>query len=68
MRRKERLTLSTDDDLVTSKPDEQVINDLIERRKLQQDALKKIIMYMDKSGHDEKSTRPKDSGQEDVKS
>lgn len=68
MRKKERLTLSTDDDLVTGKPDEQVINDLIERRKLQQDALKKIMMYMDKSGHDKKSARPKHSGQEDVKS
>ena len=66
MHKKERLSLSTDEDLVTGKPDEQVINDLIQRRKLQQDALKKIMMYMDKSGQDEKSTPPEDSGQEDA--
>jgi hypothetical protein len=33
-----------------AQPDEQVINDLMAQRKLQQDALKKIITSMDKSG------------------
>ena len=33
-------------------PDDQIISDLIAKRKLQQDALKKIITSMDKSSED----------------
>jgi hypothetical protein len=44
-------------------PDEQVIIDLMAKRKLQQDALKKIITSMDKSS-DESSSPPKDAAKE----
>lgn len=42
-------------------PDEQIINDLMAKRKLQQDALKKIITSMDKSdeGDDAKDIKHK---------
>jgi hypothetical protein len=39
--------------------DDQIISDLIAKRKIQQDALKKIITSMDKSS--EKSNDPKNS-------
>ena len=37
-------------------PDEQIIIDLMEKRRLQQDALKKIITSMDKSSDDSDAT------------
>ena len=42
-------------------PDEQIINDLMAKRKLQQDALKKIITSMDKNdeGDDSKDIKHK---------
>ena len=39
-------------------PDDQIINDLMAKRKLQQDALKKIITSMDKSSEDGSDTNP----------
>ena len=48
MSRKEKIPLKPRDKK-GEQPDEQIINDLIAKRKLQQDALKKIITSMDKS-------------------
>jgi len=39
-------------------PDDQIISDLIAKRKLQQDALKKIITSMDKSSEDGNNSNP----------
>ena len=55
MRKNEQLALSTDENKATGDPDEQ-INELIQRRKLQQHALKKIITSIDKTGDEEKSS------------
>jgi len=55
MRKNERLALSTDEKKATVGPDEQ-INELIQRRKLQQHALKKIITSIDKTGTNEKNS------------
>jgi len=68
MRKKERLTLNTNEILVPGNLDEQMINDLIQQRKLQQDALMKIMTYMDKSGQDEKSAHPEVPRHDEVKS
>jgi hypothetical protein len=42
-------------------PDEQIIIDLMEKRRLQQEALKKIITSMDKSSEDGSETTASDS-------
>ena len=49
MRKKEKLPPEAVNPDMDPKPDEQIINDLIQIRKLQQDALKKIIVSMDKT-------------------
>lgn len=38
-------------------PDEQIINDLMAKRKLQQDALKKIMTSMDKSSDEDEDSK-----------
>jgi hypothetical protein len=49
MRKKEKLPPEPVKVDMDPKPDDQIINDLIQSRKLQQDALKKIIVSMDKT-------------------
>ena len=49
MRKKEKLPSEAVKADTDPKPDDQIINDLIQKRKLQQDALKKIIVSMDKT-------------------
>jgi len=61
MRKNERLALSTDEKKATGNPDEQ-INELIQRRKLQQHALKKIITSIDKTGTEEKTSDRANAG------
>ena len=51
MSRKEKIPLKPADKS-GGQPDDQIISDLIAKRKLQQDALKKIITSMDKSSED----------------
>ncbi len=51
MSRKEKVPLKPAAN-ADGQPDDQVISDLIAKRKLQQDALKKIITSMDKSSED----------------
>jgi hypothetical protein len=61
MSRKEKIPLNPKPDS-GGQPDEQIINDLMAKRKLQQDALKKIITSMDKSteeGDDSKDIKHK---------
>jgi hypothetical protein len=43
-----RVAISNTEDLVRKNAEDKVINDLMEKRKLQQDALLKIITAMDK--------------------
>ena len=61
MRKNERLALSTDEKKAPGNPDEQ-INELIQRRKLQQHALKKIITSIDKADADEKNSDHDNTG------
>lgn len=49
MSRKEKIPLKSKS---TEQPDDQIISDLMAKRKLQQGALKKIITSMDKSRED----------------
>ena len=49
MSRKEKIPLNPKSG---EQPDDQIISDLMAKRKLQQDALKKIITSMDKSSED----------------
>ncbi|HEX6892516.1 MAG TPA: hypothetical protein VF141_17535 [Chryseolinea sp.] len=52
MSKKEKPTLPSGAPKAGDQPDEQIIIDLMKKRKLQQDALKKIITSMDKSSED----------------
>jgi len=56
MSKKEKIPLHPDRPKSGNQPDEQVIIDLMAKRKLQQEALKKIITSMDKSSEDGSDT------------
>jgi len=57
MSKKEKLPLQSGAPKTGDQPDEQIIIDLIKQRKLQQDALKKIITSMDKSSEESNDTK-----------
>jgi hypothetical protein len=59
MRKKEKLPSEAVKPDMDPKPDEQIISDLIQKRKLQQDALKKIITAMDKTSEGNKNSSTK---------
>ena len=52
MSKKEKIPLHPGSPKTGDQPDEQIIIDLMKKRKLQQEALKKIITSMDKSSED----------------
>ena len=56
MSKKEKISLHPGSPKTGDQPDEQIIIDLMEKRRLQQDALKKIITSMDKSSDDARDT------------
>jgi hypothetical protein len=61
MSKKEKISLHPGSPKTGDQPDEQIIIDLMEKRRLQQDALKKIITSMDKSTDDSSDTTASDS-------
>ncbi|HMG94458.1 MAG TPA: hypothetical protein VK589_30570 [Chryseolinea sp.] len=61
MSKKEKIPLHPGTPKNGDQPDEQIIIDLMEKRKLQQDALKKIITSMDKSSEDTGDTNASDT-------
>ena len=61
MSKKEKLPLRPGAPKSGDQPDEQIIIDLIKQRKLQQDALKKIITSMDKSNEESNDPRTSDA-------
>ncbi len=63
MRKNELPALSTDEKKSPGSPDEQ-INELIQRRKLQQHALKKIITSIDKADVEEKNSDRDNTGKD----
>ncbi|HEY5917445.1 MAG TPA: hypothetical protein VIU13_08600 [Chryseolinea sp.] len=61
MSKKEKIPLHPGSPKIGDQPDEQIIIDLMTKRKLQQDALKKIITSMDKSTDESSDTTAHDS-------
>ena len=57
MSKKEKIPTTPGASNAGDQPDEQIIIDLMEKRRLQQDALKKIITSMDKTTDDNSDTK-----------